>query len=94
MNSYKMPTAKDTKVTPVKMTATNAANIKVNKSMPQTMALVTSKNSATKSSESMLMSPEWKPIEEIVETKGAIVLCKQDDGSAEVANAYFLMEIK
>ena len=94
MNSYKMPTAKDTKVTPVEMTATNAANIKVNKSMPQTMALVTSKNSATKSSESMLMSPEWKPIEEIVETKGAIVLCKQDDGSAEVANAYFLMEIK
>jgi len=94
MNSYKMPTAKDTKVTPVKMTATNAANIKVNKSMPQTMVLVTSKNSATKSSESMLMSPEWKPIEEIVETKGAVVLCKQDDGSAEVANAYFLMEIK
>tara|TARA_R110001583_G_scaffold184078_2_gene343124 strand:- start:19 stop:1548 length:1530 start_codon:yes stop_codon:yes gene_type:complete len=61
---------------------------------PQTMALVASKDSAIKNSESMLKSLEWKPIEEIVHTKGTVVLCRQDNGSDEVANAYFLMETK
>ena len=61
---------------------------------PQTMVLVASKDSAIKNSESMLKSLEWKPIEEIVHTKGTVVLCRQDNGSDEVANAYFLMETK
>jgi hypothetical protein len=42
----------------------------------------------------MLGSLEWKPIEEISGTKGATMLCMQDDGQLEVANGFFLMEMK
>ena len=87
VNSFQAPNDSISKVTP-RITTPSIVTT------PQTLVLVASKNSATKSSESMLMSPEWKPIEEIVDTKGATVLCKQDDGSAEVANGYFLMEMK
>jgi len=87
VNNFQAPNDNITKVMPRITTPSTAIT-------PQTMVLVAPKNSATKSSESMLMSPEWKPIEEIVDTKGAVVLCKQDDGSAEVANGYFLMEMK
>ena len=87
VNSFQAPNDNISKVTPRVTTPSIVTT-------PQTLVLVASKNSATKSSESMLMSPEWKPIEEIVDTKGATVLCKQDDGSAEVANGYFLMEMK
>ena len=87
VNNFQAPNDSISKVTP-RITTPSIVTT------PQTLVLVASKNSATKSSESMLMSPEWKPIEEIVDTKGATVLCKQDDGSAEVANGYFLMEMK
>tara|TARA_R110000744_G_scaffold74903_1_gene149335 strand:- start:922 stop:2415 length:1494 start_codon:yes stop_codon:yes gene_type:complete len=87
VNSFQAPVDKITKVMPKEITTSVTT-------MPQTMVLVASKTSATKSSESMLKSLEWKSIEEVNSTKGAIVLCKQDDGSAEVANGYFLMEIK
>ena len=42
----------------------------------------------------MLKSLEWKLIEEVDDMKGATMLCMQDDGQLEVANAYFLMEMK
>ena len=42
----------------------------------------------------MLKSLEWKPIEEVGGTKGATMLCMQDDGQLEVANGFFLMEMK
>ena len=42
----------------------------------------------------MLRSLEWKPIEEVGGTKGATMLCMQDDGQLEVANGFFLMEMK
>ena len=87
VNSFQAPVDKITKVMPKEITTSVAT-------MPQTMVLVASKTSATKSSESMLKSLEWKSIEEVNSRKGVTVLCKQDDGSAEVANAYFLMEIK
>lgn len=42
--------------------------------------------------EPMLKSLQWKPIEEVTIEKGATLLCKQEDGSEEVANAFFVME--
>tara|TARA_R110000824_G_scaffold28582_1_gene95879 strand:+ start:739 stop:2262 length:1524 start_codon:yes stop_codon:yes gene_type:complete len=87
VNSFQAPVDKITKVMPKEITTSVAT-------MPQTMVLVASKTSATKSSESMLKSLEWKSIEEVSSRKGVTVLCRQEDGSAEVANAYFLMEIK
>ena len=47
------------------------------------------------SSVPMPMSLEWKPLEEVVApTSGAIALCMQDAGSAEVINRFFLMRAK
>ena len=68
-------------------------------SSSRTMVLVASQTSepalcSTKSSESMLKSPEWKPIEEVNIEKDATVLCKQEGELSEVANGYFVLEMK
>ena len=62
----------------------------------QTMVLVTMQTSdpAMLSMTSMLKSPEWKPIEDVINAKGTILLCKQEDDSLDVANGFFLMETK
>jgi hypothetical protein len=67
--------------------------------MPRTMVLVASQIAdmemcSTGEAASMLKSLEWKPIEEVSGTKGATMLCMQDDGQLEVANGFFLMEMK
>ena len=66
---------------------------------PRTMVLVASQASepascSTKSSESMLKSPEWKPLEEVSSEKGAVMLCKQEGELSDVANGFFVMEMK
>ena len=70
-----------------------------NTSMQGTMVLVATQTSEppTCSADSpapILKSPEWKPIEEVADVKGAVVLCKQDNGLDEVSNGYFIMEMK
>jgi hypothetical protein len=42
----------------------------------------------------MLKSLQWAPIDEVSAAKGATMLCMQDDGQLEVANGFFLMEMK
>jgi len=66
---------------------------------PRTMVLVASQASepascSTKSSESMLKSPEWKPLEEVSGEKGAVMLCKQEGELSDVVNGFFVMEMK
>ena len=60
----------------------------------QTMVLVTMQTSdpAMLSMTSMLKSPEWKPIDDVINAAGTILLCKQEDDSLDVANGFFLME--
>ena len=70
-----------------------------NTSMQGTMVLVATQTSEppTCSADSpapILKSPEWKPIEEVADAKGTVVLCKQDNGLDEVSNGYFIMEMK
>ena len=65
----------------------------------RTMVLVALQSSDTEicstgEATSMLKSLEWKPIEEVGGIKGATMLCMQDDGQLEVANGFFLMEMK
>ena len=65
----------------------------------RTMVLVASQTSepdicSSDNPTAMLKSLEWKSIEEISVDKGAVLLCKQEDGSGEVANAFFVMERK
>ena len=65
----------------------------------RTMVLVALQSSDTEicstgEAASMLKSLEWKPIEEVSGIKGATMLCMQDDGQLEVANGFFLMEMK
>jgi hypothetical protein len=65
----------------------------------RTMVLVAPQSSnsemcSTSEATSMLKSLEWKPIEEIGVTKGATMLCMQDNGQFDVANGFFLMEMK
>ena len=70
-----------------------------NISMQGTMVLVATQTSEppTCSADSpapILKAPEWKPIEEVADVKGTVVLCKQDNGLDEVSNGYFIMEMK
>ena len=67
--------------------------------MSRTMVLVAPQTAdmemcSTGEATPMLKSLEWKPIEEVGGTKGATMLCMQDDGQLEVANGFFLMEMK
>mgnify|MGYP003666274699 CR=1 FL=1 len=67
--------------------------------LSRTMVLVASQTSepdicSSGNPTAMLKSLEWKSIEEISVDKGAVLLCKQEDGSGEVANAFFVMERK
>ena len=99
VNSFQAPTDKITKVMPKEITTDGVLDSGISISMPQTMVLVAPQSSdvemcSTGGSTPMLASLEWKPIEEISGTKGATMLCMQDDGSLEVANQFFLMEMK
>jgi len=42
----------------------------------------------------MLKSLQWVSIDDIAAPKGATMLCKQENGSLEVANQFHLMEMK
>ena len=67
--------------------------------LSRTMVLVATQDSdpemcATGGSTSMLKSLEWKSLEEVVSVKGVTMLCKQEYGLSDVANGFFLMEMK
>jgi len=101
VSSFQAPTNNITKVMPKEITtgqviATGGTDTL---STVGVMVLVASQNSdvemcSTGGTTSMLKSLEWKSIEEVDETKGATMLCKQENGSLEVANQFFLMEVK
>ena len=67
--------------------------------LSRTMVLVATQDSdmemcATGGATPMLKSLQWVPIDDIAPPKGATMLCKQENGSLEVANQFHLMEMK
>jgi len=99
VNSFQTPADKITKVMPKEITTEGVLDSEISISMPQTMVLVAPQSSdvemcSTGGSTPMLGSLEWKPIGETNGEKGSFMLCKQDDGEEEVANAFFIMEMK
>ena len=99
VSTFQAPADNITKVTPKGITTEGVMSSGANISMQGTMVLVATQASEppTCSADSpapILKSPEWKPIEEVADAKGTVVLCKQDNGLDEVSNGYFIMEMK
>ena len=67
--------------------------------LSRTMVLVATQDSdmemcSTGGATPMLKSLQWVSIDDIAAPKGATMLCKQENGSLEVANQFHLMEMK
>jgi len=67
--------------------------------LSRTMVLVATQGSdvetcSTGGATPMLKSLQWVSLNDIAAPKGATMLCKQENGSLEVANQFFLMEVK
>ena len=92
VNSFQAPVDKITKVMPKQ-----ALTPQVAPAISTTLVLVALETQnmdmhSMHTPEPMLKSLQWKPIEEVSIEKGATLLCKQEDGSEEVVNAFFVME--
>ena len=100
VSSFQAPADKITKVMPKEaLTSSGLPDMSISTApaISTTLVLVATETQDTDACsvdtpEPMLKDLQWKPIEEVNIKKGATLLCKQEDGSEEVANAYFVME--
>jgi hypothetical protein len=100
VSSFQAPADKITKVMPKEaLTSSGLPDMSISTApaISTTLVLVATETQdadacSVDTPEPMLKDLQWKPIEEVNIKKGATLLCKQEDGSEEVANAYFVME--
>jgi hypothetical protein len=101
VNSFQAPADKITKAMPKQaltpQVATDDMSMSTAPAISTTLVLVALETQnmdmhSMHTPEPMLKSLQWKPIEEVNIEKGATLLCKQEDGSEEVVNAFFVME--